>query len=124
MSAFWLWDSCFPRPPLQGPQGFFLGVLFRGLGFPEGPLVFLLVFSIYLEFLCEFFAIFGRRFPSVFGLPIRAGSLSRIAAIGVRSSEASGSLFPGSTNQRLAPVGVAPLLRPTSFPRRWYFFGL
>ena len=35
-NAFRLWGSC--SHPLRGSQGFFLGVLFGGLSFPEGPL--------------------------------------------------------------------------------------
>ena len=61
-----------------------------------------------LEYL-RVFAIFGQHFSSRFWVADRSRLSHESLPIGVRSSEASGSSFPGLTNQRPARVGVAPL---------------
>ena len=61
-------------------------------------------------------------FLPLWGCRSEPGPSPRSPPIGVCSSEASGSSFPGSANQRPAQVGVAPLIGIRClFLGQWYF---
>ena len=122
-----------PRPPPQAPQGIFpwssvwafLGFLRRFVGLAH--VVFYRVFwplSSCFRFNRSFFAIFLRFLVGAFlliGVADQSQLSHGLPPISVHSSEASGSSFPGSTNQRPVRVGAAPLFGADVFSSAMVF---